>query len=169
MLARHFIEQGATRIRFARTGALRDRRSERRAIAYANEMLKAGLPADIVLVDEEDEYQAGMAHIARIAQSPKESRPQAVIFANDQMALAALLRGADLGIRVPQDCAIAGFGDSPISGIIKPGITSVRTQPYEIGRQAAQTLCESLQIGSTRVVRNIPCELVVRASSIVEK
>jgi LacI family gluconate utilization system Gnt-I transcriptional repressor len=173
MLARHFIEQGARRIRFAQTGLATDGRSERRAMAYVSEMKNARLTPEIVKVPDIDEYAAGISHVRRVSESPRELWPEAIIFANDQMALAAMLQGPSLGLHIPSDCAIAGFGDAPLSSIVLPEVTSVKTHPYEIGKQAAEVLVSEMSepraLEAEPIVRNIPCQLVVRASSILNR
>ncbi|OZI79983.1 LacI family DNA-binding transcriptional regulator [Bordetella genomosp. 2] len=169
MLAGHFLQQGARRIRFALSGAQHDTRAARRAQGYAEAMQQAGLDADIARADETDDYAAGIAHIARFAQEPAGRRPEAIVFAHDHLAIGALLRAPAFGVSIPRDCAVAGFGDVPLAGIVEPGLTTVRTRPYEIGRQAARALLAAMQaapeeaIGPT--VHSVPCELVVRDSS----
>ncbi|OZI56443.1 LacI family DNA-binding transcriptional regulator [Bordetella genomosp. 4] len=172
MLAEHFLQQGARRIRFAMAhGAhgTQDTRAERRAQGYSQAMQQAGLSSDIVRVAADDDYAAGLAHATRLAQEPAEQRPEAVIFAHDHLALTALLRAPTLGLSIPRDCAIAGFGDVPLASIVEPGLTTVRTQPYKIGEQAAATLVTAMQNAAGEItaptVHHVPCELVVRNSS----
>ena len=168
MLAEHFLEQGARRIRFARGGAAHDTRAARRAEGYAEAMARAGLAPDVVLVDEADDYAAGIAHMARFAEEPREERPQAIVFAHDHLAIGALLRAPSMGLSIPRDCAVAGFSDAPLAGIVEPGLTTVRTRPYEIGQQAAAALIAAMdapQDAGRPTVHRIPCELVVRGSS----
>lgn len=171
MLAEHFLEQGARRIRFALGGAARDTRAGRRAQGYAQAMHSAGLAPDIVHVEEADDYAAGIAHVMRLAQESPRDRPQAIVFAHDHLAIGALLRASAAGMSLPRDCAVAGFGDVPLASIVEPGLTTVRTRPYEIGRQAAAALLAAMQAPagetSAPAVHRVDCELVVRASSHV--
>ncbi|MCD0501661.1 LacI family DNA-binding transcriptional regulator [Bordetella petrii] len=171
MLARHFLEQGARRIRFALNGSAHDTRAERRAQGYAQAMRQAGLAADIARAGNTDDYAAGIAHLERFTREPPGQRPQAIIFAHDHLAIGALLRASSMGVSVPRDCAVAGFGDVPLAGIIETGLTTVRTRPYDIGAQAAATLLAAMRArpeNDTRpTVHRVACELVVRGSSLI--
>ncbi len=171
MLAEHFLEQGVRRIRFALAGAAHDTRAERRAQGYAQAMAQAGLAPDIARVEETDDYAAGIAHIARLIQESPAQRPQAIVFAHDHLAIGALLRAPAMGISIPQDCGVAGFGDVPLAGIVEPGLTTVRTRPYEIGEQAAVALLAAMQAPPQETdrptVHHVACQLVPRDSSKV--
>lgn len=49
----------------------------------------------------------------------------AVICANDYFAIKLILSAKKIGIKIPQDLMIAGYGNSSIGGLFKPTITSV--------------------------------------------
>jgi LacI family gluconate utilization system Gnt-I transcriptional repressor len=171
MLAEHFLEQGVRRIRFALGGAAHDSRAGRRAQGYAQAMTQAGLTPDIARADEIDDYAAGIAHIVRLSRELPAQRPEAIVFAHDHLAIGALLRAPAMGISIPQDCGVASFGDVPLAGIVEPGLTTVRTRPYEIGEQAAAALLVAMQAPPQETVQptvhHVACELVVRGSSKV--
>jgi LacI family gluconate utilization system Gnt-I transcriptional repressor len=159
------------RVRFAMNAVVDDTRAARRAEGYAATMEAAGLQPEIVRSGETDDIRAGSEHIRRLAQEPAARRPRAVVFATDSMAMAALLGSSAVGLAVPTDCAVAGFGDAPIGAILTPALTTVRTAPYAIGCTAARTLIELLHSPADSVgliqTHHIPCELVVRDSSRV--
>jgi LacI family transcriptional regulator len=62
--------------------------------------------------------------------------PTAVFAANDAMALGLLSALRDAGVRVPQEIAIAGFDDIPISRYVTPPLTTVKVPITELGRRA---------------------------------
>ena len=170
MLAAHFIEQGAQRIRYAMTASTQDVRAVRRADGYRDAMRRAGLMPDVVTPIALDDFSAGEEILARFAAEPETMRPQAIIFSNDNMAIAAILRMTAHGVEIPRDCGVAGFGDAPIGGIVTPGLTSVHPQPYEIGRAAAATVLRLLEGADEEGYVHseaVPCSLVVRESSAV--
>lgn len=173
MLTRHFLTQGVTRIRFAMNARLDDTRAARRAEGYAQTMQAAGLTADVVCSAESDDILAGSDHASRLSAEAAATRPRAVVFSNDSMAMAALLGCARLGLAVPDGCALAGFGDAPIGAILTPALTTVRTAPDTIGSTAARTLVELLHApaGQPAAIRihHIDCELVVRDSSRISR
>jgi LacI family gluconate utilization system Gnt-I transcriptional repressor len=172
MQALHFLERGVQRVRFALTASRQDIRAARRAEGYAQTMLNAGVAADVVRAQFDDEFQAGEAIIAAYAQEPSDKRPRAIAFASDNMAIAALLRAPAYGIRVPQDCAMIGFGDAAVSAYLAPGLSTVRPQPYEIGKETALTIVRMLNTAPEEVAEAeqhvVPCTLVARDSSALD-
>lgn len=172
-LAEHFIAQGAQRIRFVLPRAQEDFRAIQRAEGYARAMAAAGLVPDVATAQAEDDFEAGAQMLEAHARERKARRPQAIIFANDNMAAGAILEAPALGLRLPQDGAVAGFGDAPISQRLKPSLTTLRPARYQIGQHAARTILQMLAASARRddpapPVRHVlPCELLVRDSSVV--
>jgi LacI family gluconate utilization system Gnt-I transcriptional repressor len=169
LAARHFIEQGVRRARFVLPASAQDIRSTRRGEGFLQAMRSAGLEAEAVRAEDSDDFRAGEAAIAAYARESKASRPRALAFANDNMAVAAILRASSFGVQVPGDCAVAGFGDAPVAAILSPSLTTVRPDPHEIGRAAANAVLDLLRQAPgdrTTVLRHeVPCSLVVRAST----
>jgi len=167
-LARHFLEQGARRIRFALGGAVEDGRAARRAEGYANAMRNAGLKPDIWRAQAKDDVGAAREAMASLAAAPPAKRPQAVIFGNDTMAMTAILSAHAYGLSVPDTLAVAGFGDAPLGQVVCPALTTVRPDPYAIGSQTMEIVVAALASAPATGApqwREIPCELVVRDSS----
>lgn len=172
MLAAHFIAQGATRIRFVLNGLTEDGRAIRRSEGYAKAMRDAGLATDIWRASATDDVEAGREAMAAIAALPPEERPRAVIFANDNMAITAILRAPAHGLSIPGDLAIAGFGDTPLGAVTAPSLTTVRPDSYAIGSRALEIVVASLRDGATQTVpqvQELDCMLVVRDSSRVAR
>jgi DNA-binding LacI/PurR family transcriptional regulator len=68
------------------------------------------------------------------------------IFAvNDITAITAMQLLQDAGFRVPEQIGIAGFGDDPVSSIVRPGLTTVEQKGYEMGKSAVSMLLERLE------------------------
>jgi LacI family transcriptional regulator len=96
------------------------------------------------------------------------TRPDAVLCANDVVALGVLRGLLERGIRVPKDVALVGYDDIEFAATAAVPLTSVRQPALEIGRAAAELLVEEIEGTSGhrhRVVRFAP-GLVVRASSL---
>ncbi|WP_459615146.1 LacI family DNA-binding transcriptional regulator [Bordetella sp. 2513F-2] len=170
MQARHFIGQGARRIWFALSGATGDVRARRRAEGYRAAMRGARLKAEVVTAAAADDLAAGEEILARYAALAATERPDAIAFASDNMAIAAILRAPAYRVAIPRDCAVAGFGDAPLAAIVSPALTSVRPQPYEIGRAAAEAVLRLLRgddAADYLHCEEVPCTLVVRDSSVL--
>lgn len=58
----------------------------------------------------------------------------AIVFANDQMAIGGYNAIKDLGLRIGEDIAVMGFDDSPVASVLEPKLTSVKADATEMGR-----------------------------------
>jgi DNA-binding LacI/PurR family transcriptional regulator len=103
-----------------------------------------------------EQGEAG-AH-AVLRQTP---RPTALLCLSDRLAEGALRAARGLGLRVPQDLAVAGFDDS----VPALGLTTVRQPVRAKGEHAAAALLALLRGAEPEPVVLLPTELVVRGSS----
>ena len=62
----------------------------------------------------------------------------AIFCVNDMVAMGALKSLRDLNLSVPEDISVVGFDDSYFAGLLSPALTTVRQQPYRLGRMAAE-------------------------------
>jgi LacI family transcriptional regulator len=88
----------------------------------------------------------------------------AILAANDLLALGALQRLAELGIRVPRDVSVAGFDDIQTAALVAPSLSTVRLPLHEIGRLGFQH-AERVLAGDRPQRRILPTELVMRDST----
>ena len=72
-------------------------------------------------------------------------RPQAVFCANDQMAIGALQVIRAHKLRIPDDIALVGFSNEPVTAIAHPPITTVHQPAFDVGREACRLLIQELQ------------------------
>lgn len=63
-------------------------------------------------------------------------KPDAIVAANDEMAVGAVLALKDAGYRVPEDVMVTGYDDSDIATYSYPRLTTVRRGEYEAGQIA---------------------------------
>ncbi|WP_088278903.1 LacI family DNA-binding transcriptional regulator [Ideonella sp. A 288] len=66
----------------------------------------------------------------------------AVFCSSDLLALGVLTEARVMGLRVPQDLAVVGFGDLEFAADLAPALTTVHIKGAEIGRQAAQFIVD---------------------------
>jgi LacI family transcriptional regulator len=90
----------------------------------------------------------------------------AIAAANDLLALGALQRLAELGIRVPDEVSVAGFDDVQTAGLVAPSLSTVRLPLHEIGRLGF-SFAERVLAGERPRRRLLPTELVMRDSTRV--
>lgn len=90
-----------------------------------------------------------------------------VFAVNDVMAVGAMAALREQGYRVPEDVALAGFDDIATLRDIEPALTTVRLPLAEIGRAALEIALGAGGTGGagTPIVRSVPGEVVVRAST----
>lgn len=90
----------------------------------------------------------------------------AMIFGTDVMAAGALIRLEQLGISVPHKIAVAGYGNLFFAAHSRPSMTTVHSDPHEVGRTAGQLLLERLNTGRVlQPVIHVPLHLEARAST----
>jgi LacI family transcriptional regulator len=91
--------------------------------------------------------------------------PDAIVCANDQMAIGVLRTLTARGIRVPDDIAIVGFDDIYPATLCDPPLTTVRQPIRGIGERACEQLIERIATPTLRPsVELLPTELVIRSS-----
>ena len=162
MACHHFIARGIRNIGYiGGVGTVQTGR-ERRA-GYISALEEAGIPANPGWMLEGDFSTAsGEAAMTKLAVLDK--RPEAIVVANDLMAIGALRVCRELNIRVPDDLAIIGMDDSDSAQLL--GLSSIRMLEDEIGRNAAELLMERVAGGPRprKTIRLLPT-LSIRASS----
>jgi LacI family transcriptional regulator len=62
----------------------------------------------------------------------------AIFAQNDMMAIGALKALQDKGLKVPEDIAIIGFDNIPLSSFVTPALYTVAVPVYEMGRGKRQ-------------------------------
>jgi LacI family transcriptional regulator len=131
-------------------------------LAGYREGLSRGDAAIEQVVQGDFSEAAGMAAARQLAAT--RPLPDAIFAANDMMAIGCLQGLRGLGLRVPDDVALAGFDDIPISRFLDPSLTSVGVPIAELGRQAVECCVETLATGMAAESRTFTPALVVRAS-----
>jgi LacI family transcriptional regulator len=89
----------------------------------------------------------------------------ALVCANDELALAVMKRLREGGRRVPEDVSVVGWDDVMTARYVEPALTTVRQPVRELGAQAAERLHRRV---TGRSVEDgplvIPTHLVIRRS-----
>jgi LacI family transcriptional regulator len=92
--------------------------------------------------------------------------PEAVMCANDQMAIGFLKAMKEEHLSAPEDIAIVGFDDIPLSRYMQPTLSTVGASRFEWGASAAQQLINFIENGTEFQPHRIPTKFIPRASSI---
>jgi DNA-binding LacI/PurR family transcriptional regulator len=96
-----------------------------------------------------------------------DPRPTALFCFNDMMAIGVLQSLKQAGLRVPQDCSVAGFDDVFVAQYADPPLTTLAQPKHQLGQDAARLMLELLQSDHIEGPRaqSIRGELRVRAST----
>lgn len=89
----------------------------------------------------------------------------ALICANDEAALGALLFLREQGIAVPQRISLIGFDNSEICHAMSPALTSVEGHALEMGRRAVRRLDALVEGRTPETEPALEPELMIRAST----
>lgn len=133
-LVNHLYELGHRNIGFIDAGAT-SMASRERFAGYLNTITLRGIPFNQDYVRNgmfSEYYGAQMAE--ELVTSHKEIT--AIACVSDLMAIGAIRRLQELGLRVPEDISITGFDDIRLSKYITPALTTMRANIKEIGFRA---------------------------------
>ncbi len=156
---RYLAQRGYRRIAFICGPAAQGPAAERVA-GYRAALGKTGI------VEHTEFSRAGGAEGMRRLLARK-SVPDAVLCANDMMAIGALDVARERAIEVPSTLAVMGFDDIEAASLVSPQLTTMANPAREIGRACGELLLDRLsgkEIGPPREVV-IPARLVRRQSA----
>jgi DNA-binding LacI/PurR family transcriptional regulator len=96
-----------------------------------------------------------------------DERPTAVLCLSDSIAYGVYAACAELGLAIPGDVAVAGFGDHPISRLLAPPLTSTVWDVDRVAELATGFLVTAMDAdGPQATLREIVApQLVTRAST----
>lgn len=143
-LTTHLIaDHGLTRLAFV-GGAPDSPDAHARFLGFQRALRAANLPVPAEPDTRGEFTQAeGRAATARLLDRGGEL-PQAMVFANDQMAVGALETLERRGVRVPADVAVVGFDGIPLGRVVRPSLTTVTQPMRRLGETAVDLLVERL-------------------------
>jgi hypothetical protein len=128
---------GMNQIAFVR-GPEQNPEAELRYRVYADVLAANAITLDEALVCSGDFLlQSGRDAVATLYDERKAS-PQAIVAANDEMAMGVLNALAERGLRVPDQVAVVGFDDVDNARYTSPPLTTVKQPLRELGREAVR-------------------------------
>jgi LacI family transcriptional regulator len=163
-LVQHLFEAGYRRIGTI-SGPLQTPTAIERHSGYLAGLEAVGLPFYKRLM-RQGTYKSGSAGNLALELLRLKNPPDALVIANDLMAVEALLALIDAGYRIPQDVALAGCDDIPEACVVRPRLTTIRRPGLRAAQAAMQLLLERINgfAGQARTVW-LDAEVVVRESA----
>jgi LacI family transcriptional regulator len=165
---RHLHEAGRRRIAFV-NGPQHTVPGTLRKQGYLDGLRSCGLARDDVLIEVAADFmlEPGREATERLLE---RARPDAILCANDLLAVGALAALHTAGLDVPGEVALVGMDDTPLCEVSWPALTSVDLGSAKRARVAVELLLERIEDPDLepRVVGVEP-RLVVRDSSGVAR
>jgi LacI family gluconate utilization system Gnt-I transcriptional repressor len=164
-MGEHLIGRGYRQIGYVGCNIKADYRAWQRFKGLDRILAKAGLNRHrpVNLDEPSSAALGGQALIKLLAEKPELD---ALFFANDDLAVGAVLRAQRDGVKVPERVAIAGFNGLGLAELVTPALTTIASPRREIGRLAAEKLLMRIR-GQTSMPKrvNVGFDLVVREST----
>jgi LacI family transcriptional regulator len=170
-LTTRLLDHGRSNLNFVGDPASSYDVSERYAgFAKAHELrgLQVPKPIRVPLTEEAGRDVAEkmlQATTRRHGAAGRAVRPDGLVCANDELALAALTTFIANGVEVPGEIVVTGWDDVMAARYVSPGLTTVRQPMAELGRVAAERLHERVTGTRTRARNDVlATQLVLRDS-----
>ncbi len=163
MLA-HFIEaHGARRIALIR-GPGASLPNQVRNRVYADVLASSGVPFRPELVCDGDYTKATGREAVRLLVEERQVAFDAIVAANDEIAIGAIEALQARGIQVPDDVIIGGFDDVSEARVVTPPLTTGRHPYYQLGYRASEILLSQIagEAAPSEVI--LPMNLIIRQS-----
>ena len=163
----HLIEQGCKRIMHV-TGNLKRNVYSGRFQGYKDALSHAGIDfSESLLMVTDLSQEAGIEAATRI--SEMNDHPDGIFIANDLCAVNCIKGLKERGYSIPDDIAVVGFNNDPVSEVIEPNLTTIFYPGLQMGAIAVKTIINQLKNPqNTEVAKTIilKSELIVRGSSL---
>jgi LacI family transcriptional regulator len=168
LAVKHLLASGRRRLAMV-NGPLETMPGAVRGRAFQEALAAAGLAVDPASIECATDFThaAGRAAAQRLL---SRYQPDAVMCANDLIAVAVIRTLAERGQRVPDDVAVAGIDDTELAEFHLPSITSVSLEADALGKAAARMLLDRITDPDLPLHRAVIApRLVVRESTRPER
>lgn len=159
LATKHLIDKGHTKIaHFAAIGNHSTPAGEERLEGYLRAMKEANLPINKhLIVDSGFTTEGGREAFEKVL----VHKPTAIFACSDMTAWGVIQQANLRGLKVPQDIAVVGFDNLPISNLITPTVTTIEQPQKQFGELAVAQAVAALD--------NKPQEKVVLEPRLIER
>lgn len=121
--------------------------AENRRRAWGDTLRQAGLPVpeQACAIAQSWQPAAGYEAFGRLLESYPDI--DALFACNDQVALGAMLKAHEKGIRIPEDIAVIGVDNLPESAFFFPPLTTLEQDARQLGKNAVKKLVGMVERG----------------------
>jgi LacI family transcriptional regulator len=146
------------------TGPLEQSSAAERLAGFRKALEDYNLELDEEMIREADFTIRGGREAARLL---LEKKPDAIVAANNHLAIGAITEIRRSGFEVPDNIAVVGFDDTEVGELIDPPLTIMSQPAIEMGETAARLLLHRICSENETIpvqARVLPARLIVRSS-----
>lgn len=163
----HLIEIGCKKIAHI-AGSQKTHIFKQRVEGYKAALIKHGLETDpnLICYTNNLSYEEGVICAKKLLS--QENAPDGIFCANDYTAISAIQVFTKAKYLIPQDLAVVGFSNYPVSSIIEPTLTTIDDRAFEMGQTAAKMLIRQIEEKDQLIVSEslvIKTDLIIRDST----
>lgn len=108
-------------------------------------------------------YDAGASAARRML---REHKPDAIFCVEDTMAMACVdVARCEFGLRVPEQLAVIGFDNSPVSGLPAYGLTTVAHPLEDMLEAVVGSIAYLMEHPGAQILRSFPMEILERSTT----
>lgn len=160
-IVRHLIAHGARRPRFVGISGTRDVRH--RYAGYLEAVVEEGLDVPMAAYKVPAIEVFGQQVADEVLAD--DTGCDALVCANDELALSVMKALSRRGLRCPEDILITGFDDIMLARYTVPGLTTVRLPTRQLGSLLAERLHERIVTGGpAQEPSTLTCEVIIRGT-----
>jgi DNA-binding LacI/PurR family transcriptional regulator len=165
---KHLIDQGCVRIAHLTAGSELGNLYSERKRGYMEALRDHNLPIDeeLIINLKSVTYKEGVKASNKLFDL--DPIPDGLFAPGDIIAVSAVQTAKKRGLKVPEDIAVIGFNNDPISQIIDPNISTITHPAEKMGKTAAEIIITSLNSvkkDDAKEITFLNTEVLVRESS----
>ncbi len=166
-IIRHIVEDLGKRRIFFLAGPEYNNDSSERLNAYREALSSYGIePEDGWIIYGTYHPHSGRQALKRWYKRQNElPMPEAIVCANDEMALGVCLEAREYGINIPEELIVSGFDNRLISVLCEPALTTVTIPGYEIGAASGRRLLNHMLKRPDDTPDRIKTQTIIRRST----
>lgn len=164
-MVNHLVKLGKSRIAFIGGDADADTRGLDRRRGFMAAMATHGLSCDRLIEAGPPPISMREGAIAMGKLITLHPNTQAVVCVSDLSAFGALTECQRIGMRVPEDIMVTGFGAYEIASVCVPTLTTINPFSRKIGEETAGLILSAIKNPSEHQTRKILPELVIGGST----
>lgn len=163
LVTEHLASHGHVRIghvgsptRLSRTAPFRS--------GYEQALAESGMPGDERLVVHATGFSMHAGAKAAMQLLQQDDPPTAIMCADDTLAFGVISAARELGLRVPDDLAVMGYGELPLSRLAVTPLATVHIPADQLAFEAVRALRKTIDDGEPQPPLEICTRLVPRES-----